>query len=77
MMLEVKKKMKSFDDLTNLYKKIQDCDLPVYIEWDSDDKYFVTSKEFGTSIHVFDTRKDAVDFCKFLQLNIIAFVKHK
>ena len=77
MMLEVKKKMKSFDDLTKLYKKIQDCDLPVYIESDSDDKYFVTSKEFGRSIHVFDTRKDAVDFCKFLQLNIIAFIKHK
>lgn len=70
-------KMKSYDTLTKIFKKIQEGTLSVYIETDSTKRYNVTCKDHHMIIHTFDNRQKAVDFCKFLNFNIIAFVNHK
>lgn len=69
--------MKSFDDLTKIYKKIQEGNLSVYIETDKSKRYNVTCREHHLTIHSFNSRQKAIEFCKYLNLNIIAYVTHK
>jgi hypothetical protein len=68
--------MKFYDTLTQLYKNIQKKDLPVYIETEDHKKFYVTTQDHYF-VHSFNSRKEAVDFCKFLELKIVAFVTHK
>ncbi len=69
--------MKFYDALTLSYKKIQEGNLSVYVETDSSKKYHVTSRDHHVSIHTFDSREKAVEFCRFLDIKIIAFINHK
>lgn len=69
--------MKYYDSLTKIYKKLQEKDLSVYVETDKSKRYYVTCKDHHLVIHTFDNRQQAVDFCKYLGLNIIAYVSHK
>lgn len=66
-----------YDALTKIYKKIQEKNLSVYVETDSSKRYYVTCKDHHLVIHTFDSRQQAIDFCKYLGLNIIAYVSHK
>lgn len=66
-----------FDDLTKIFKKIQEGNLSVYIETDKSKRYNITCKDHHLVIHSFDCRKKAIDFCNYLDINIIAFVTHK
>jgi|688.fasta_scaffold1321353_2 hypothetical protein len=68
--------MKSCDILTQIYKKIQQKDLSVYIETDNN-AYNVMTKDHHTLIHTFDSKEKAVNFCRSLDLNILAYVKNK
>lgn len=65
------------DSLTKIYKKLQEKNLSVYIETDKSKKYKVTCKDHHVTIHTLDSRKQALDFCKFLGLNVIAYIIHK
>lgn len=65
------------DSLTKIYKKIQEKDLNVYVETDKSKRYNVVCKDQHMIIHTFNSRQQAVDFCKYLELNIIAYVSHK
>lgn len=69
--------MKKIDALTKIYKKIQEQNLSVYVETDNSKRYYVTCKDHHLVIHNFDTRQQAIDFCKYLGLNIIAYISHK
>lgn len=69
--------MKPIDSLTKIYKKIQEKNLSVYIETDKSKTYNVTCKDHHLVIHSFTSREAAVAFCKYLGINIIAFVNHK
>lgn len=69
--------MKFYDNFTKILKKIQEGNLSVYIETDSSKKYNIISGDHHLSIHTFDSREKAVEFCRFLNIKIIAFVNHK
>lgn len=69
--------MKYYDALTKIYKKLQEKNLSVYVETDNSKRYYVTCKDHHLVIHAFDDRQQAIDFCKYLGLNIIAYVSHK
>lgn len=71
------KSSKKFDNLTKVFKKIQEGNLSVYIETDRSKRYNVTCKDHHVVIHSFDCRKKAIEFCNHLDINIIAFVIHK
>lgn len=64
------------DILTQIYKKIQQKDLSVYIETEND-VYNVMSKDHHTLIHTFDSKEKAIRFCRSLDLNVLGFVRHK
>lgn len=65
------------DTTTLIYKSIQQKHLPVYVETLDNDTWHVTTKDHLLSLHQFKTRKDAVNFCRHLDLKILAFVMHK
>lgn len=69
--------MKYYDSLTKIYKKLQEKNLAVYVETDKSNKYHVTCKDQHLVLHSFESRQQAVDFCKYLGINIIAFVTYK
>jgi hypothetical protein len=64
------------DILTQIYKKIQQRDLSVYIESENN-LYNVMTKDHHTLIHTFDSKEKAIWFCRSLSLNILGFVRHK
>ena len=65
------------DVLTQIYKKIQQKDLSVYIESENANVYNVMTKDHHTLIHTFDSREKAMWFCRSLDLNVLGFVRHK
>lgn len=77
MIPEVINKMKFYDALTLSYKKIQEGNLNVYIETDNSKRFHITTKDHHISIHNFESREKAVEFCRFLGIKIIAFINHK
>lgn len=64
------------DILTQIYKKIQQRDLSVYIESENN-VYNVMTKDHHTLIHTFDSKEKAIWFCRSLELNVLGFVRHK
>jgi hypothetical protein len=69
--------MKHIDTITLIYKSIQEKHLPVYVETSDNKTWHVTTKDHLLSLHQFHSRQSAVEFCKYLDLKILAFVKHK
>lgn len=65
------------DVLTQIYKKIQQKDLSVYIETSDDKSYNVMTKDHHTLVHTFNSREKAMWFCRSLDLNVLGFVRHK
>lgn len=68
---------KKFDSITRVYKKLQEKELFVYVENFGTNRYSITCSDHHTTLHTLNSRKEAVEFCNFLNLNIIAFVTHK
>lgn len=71
--------MNFYDTITKIYKRLQDKKLSVYIESykNEKDKHIVTTFDDHITIHTFNTRENAVEFCKYLNINIIAYITHK
>lgn len=65
------------DTILKMYKKLQNKTLSVYIETDKSKKYHVTDKDQHISLYSCNSREKAVNFCRLLDINIIAFVTHK
>lgn len=68
--------MRCFDSLTKILKKLQDGNLSVYVEKVSK-RYNIVCTEQHVILHSFDTKQGAIDFCKYLKINIIGFVSYK
>lgn len=64
------------DVLTQIYKKIQQKDLSVYIESENN-VYNIMTKDHHTLIHTFDSKEKAMWFCRSLDLNVLGYVRHK
>jgi hypothetical protein len=69
--------MNKIDSITILYKAVQQKHLPVYVETVDNKIWHVTTKDHLLSLHNFRSRESAVEFCKYLDLKILAFVVHK
>lgn len=68
--------MKCFDSLTKILKKLQEGELSVYIEKVAR-RYNIVCKDQHVILHSFDTKQNAIEFCKYLNINIIGFVTYK
>ena len=69
--------MKFFDQTTKLYKAIQDKNLAVFLETFDETVWHVTSTDHFVCLNKFDTREEAVNFCRALDFQITAIVRHK
>lgn len=71
--------MKFYDSLTKIYKKLQDKTLSVYIESyvNEKNKYLVTTLDDHITLHIFNSRENAIKFCNDLNINILAYITHK
>jgi len=69
--------MKILDTTTLIYKSLQEKHLPVYVETSDNKTWHVTTKDHLLSLHQFSNRQAAVEFCRYLDLKILAFVRHK
>lgn len=69
--------MNKRDPLTKIYKKLQDKNLSAYIETDKSKRFHVTDKDHHISFYSCNSKETAIQFCKELDINIIAFVNHK
>ena len=65
--------MKFFDQTTKLYDK----NLAVFLETFDESLWHVTSADQFISLNTFDTREEAVSFCRALDLQITAIVRYK
>lgn len=71
-------RVKKFIDIdTKIYKAIADGNLSVYIETLDDCRWRVTTSDHYISLNQFQSREDAIDWCRFLGLNILAYMRYK
>lgn len=69
--------MNNYDSLTKIYKRLQDKTLSAYIETDKSKQYHVTDKEQHISFYSCNSKENAIQFCRELNINIIGFINHK